>query len=85
MGAILRCKEKITTSASSKVPRAHRAFSYLPFSFNGNGAGAGSQLTEGDDGGEVPDFIPLEDDPDLDAVQVDREGGWLEEDDIEDD
>jgi hypothetical protein len=42
-------------------------------------------LTEGDDGGEVPDFIPLEDDPDLDAVQVDREGGWLEEDDIEDD
>ena len=64
------------------MPRSHRAFSYLPFASN-SGNGAGSQLTEGDDGGEVPDFIPLEDEPD-EGTQVDREGGWLEEDDIED-
>ncbi|TEB29646.1 Rad17-domain-containing protein [Coprinellus micaceus] len=82
LGAILRCKEK----GGAKPPRAHKDFSSLPFVRGFNGV-PGSQLAEGDDGlGDQPenssqDRFALDDD----APQLEKVGGWLEEDDIDDD
>ncbi|KAF6752782.1 Rad17 cell cycle checkpoint protein-domain-containing protein [Ephemerocybe angulata] len=80
LGAVLRCKEK----AGAKPPRAHRMFSSLPF-VHGESGGGGSQLAEGDDGGEAPILEGEDDEEDEERLRLEKDGGWLEDDDIEDD
>lgn len=78
LGAILRCKDQARTG--TRPPKAHRAFSHLPF-VRGTTGPQGSQLSEGDDGGDAPDLYLEEDEA---VKKEERDGGWLEEDDIED-